>query len=447
MIKLIHNTLRRLLTHDGLKKYGVNISWLFFEKFVRMAIGFSVGIYVARQLGPANYGILNYALSYVGIFAIVAGLGLDSIVVRELVRTPEKKEELLGSAFLLRITGFIVMLAGASGGLVFSNNDQSTNIIVLVIAGGYLFQSLQVIDFYFQAEVKSKYVALSQITALLIVSVFRLYFAYYVFPLLYFAIIESAYIAITFILYVFFYVSSGNNIRNWKYKFNTALALMKSSWPLLLSGVAGMIYMRIDQVMIKSMLGDAEVGYYAVAVRLVEIWYFIPMIICSSLFPAIIRSKDVSEQHYERRVQKLVTLNLILSAAIILSTLLLGHYIVRVLYGESYLKSASILCIYIWVIVMVSFGVVRSKWLITEKLEYQFIICGLAGIICNVGLNYLLIRRIGLEGACYATVISQTLTALIIPLFMKKGGLSAALFFNLIYFKKYNHLKENKLKT
>lgn len=155
MLEKIKQLFDRALKHDGLKVYGANAAWLFAEKIFRMAIGFTVGIYIARQLGPAQYGLLNYAISFVGIFSVIAGLGLDSIVIRELVKYPEKRNKILGSTFVMKLAGFILMLAGIGIALYFSSNDHSTNLIILVIAAGYLFQIFQTIDFYFQSQVLS----------------------------------------------------------------------------------------------------------------------------------------------------------------------------------------------------------------------------------------------------------------------------------------------------
>lgn len=420
MIEKIKILIRRAAAHNGLRVYGANTIWLFTEKFFRILLGFTVGIYVARQLGPAQYGLLNYALSYVAIFSILMNLGLDSIVVRELVKTPDKRDKLLGSAFMLKLGGFGIMLMGIIIAIMFSSGDPHGNIVIAVIAAGYIFQTFQVLDFYYQAEVKSKYIALSQIIALLIVSAFRFYFAWKLYPLVYFAVLESLFMLISFSLYAVFYATSGNNIFAWKFDRPTAIALLKDSWPLFLSGAAGMIYMRIDQVMIKQMLGDAEVGYYAVAVRLVELWYFLPMIICSSLFPSIIRARNISEEHYRRRLQMLFSLMFWMATGIALTMTLAAKYIVPVLYGKEYEPSVPVMLIYSWNMIFCFLGVARGKWLINENLQNYAFVFSLFGAITNIVLNYILIESIGINGAAVATVTASFAVVYVGPLLFSK---------------------------
>jgi O-antigen/teichoic acid export membrane protein len=83
-------------------RYFANTSWLFGEKILRMIVGLFVGIWVARYLGPEQFGLLSYAQSFVGLFTAIATLGLDGIVVRELVKDPSRRDELIGTAFWLK---------------------------------------------------------------------------------------------------------------------------------------------------------------------------------------------------------------------------------------------------------------------------------------------------------------------------------------------------------
>jgi O-antigen/teichoic acid export membrane protein len=343
MIKRAKKLIQTAWAHKGLRHYGANTTWLMAEKIFRMVVGLTVGIYVARQLGPSKYGLLNYAISFVGIFSVLVGLGLDSIVVRDLVKYPEKRDKLLGSTFIMKLIGFLLMLLGIWAALYFSSNDYSTNMIILVIAAGYLFQIFQTIDFYFQAKVFSKYVAISQIIAWTLVSCGRAFCAWQGYPLIYFAWLEAINMFLMSLGYLCFYIIKVSHPFHWHFDFQIARKLLKNSWPLLLGGAAVMLYMRIDQVMIKAMLGDKQVGYYAVAVRLVELWYFVPLIICSSLFPSIVRAKEISKEHYQHRFQMLFTLMFWLAIVIALGATFAGKYIINHLYGSEYINSIPIL--------------------------------------------------------------------------------------------------------
>jgi len=398
--------LSRACNHDGLRKYGANTLWLFAEKAVRMALGLTVGVYIARQLGPAQYGLLNYAISFVAIFSVVISLGLDAIVVRELVRQPQRRMQILGSALGLEGIGYLLMLCGVGVGLHFSDNDRTTNLLILVIAAGYLFQVLQPIDYFFQAEVKSKYIAVTQMAAWILVSAGRAFCAWRGYPLIYFAGLEAANIALQGLGYAICYQLTSGNLLHWRFEPATARRLFKDSWMLLLSGMIGIVYMRIDQVMIKAMLGDAAVGYYAAAVRLSELWYFVPTLVCTSLFPAIIRAKTVSQAHYERRLQMLYNLLASFSLLLAVAVMLFGSQVVTLLYGEAYSPAIGILNIYIWSVMTIALTSALGRWMLVENLQLILMLAGAVGVMVNIGLNYLFIRRYGLNGAALATIIS-----------------------------------------
>lgn len=393
------------------KKYFFNTSWLFFERVVRLIIIFFVGIYIVRYLGPEDFGLLSYAISFVGLFSSIAALGLDNIIVRELVKEPEKKNKLLGTVFSLRLTGAIVSIILIALVLYIIKEDTFNSVLILIIATLTLFQSFNVIDFYFQATVTVKNSVAAQFISLLISSVIKILLIVYSAPLIYFAIVTSAEFFLLSVGFNFIYKLKGNSIFNWKYDSSLAKSLLKDSWPLILSGIAIAVYMKIDQVMIKKMLTTAEVGYYAGAVRICEAWYFIPVAIVTSLFPAIINAKNKSENLYNSRLQKLYDLLAFIAIAIAIPVTLFNETIISILLGGDYLPSASVLTIYIWAGLAVSLGVATNQYLITENYTRFSFYRTFAGMILNVILNFILIPIWGIEGSAVATLISYSIVA------------------------------------
>ncbi len=296
-------------------KYFKNTSWLFAEKILRMVVGLFVGIWVAKYLGPEQYGLLSYAQSFVGLFVAFATLGLDGIVVRELVKNERRRDELIGTAFWLKLIGAFAVLLILAIAINFTSNDHYTNTLVFIIASATIFQSFNVVDMYFQARVLSKYVVYANIISLFISSMVKIALILNEAPLIAFAgmvLFDSMVLALG---YVYFFLKTNNKytnaritLANLTFKRQTAVSLLRDSWPLILSGIVISIYMKIDQVMIKEMLDSEAVGQYAAAVRLSEAWYFIPMVITSSLFPAIINAKKQSEEMYYARLQRLYDL-------------------------------------------------------------------------------------------------------------------------------------------
>jgi len=180
---------------------------------------------------------------------------------------------------------------------------------------------------------------------------------------------------------------------------------------LILSGMVISIYMRIDQVMIKEMLGADQVGYYAAAVRLSEAWYFVPMAITSSVFPAIINAKKQNEELYYQRLQKLYDLMVWLAVAIALPTTFLAPWVIRVLYGEAFLPAAGVLSIHIWAGVFVFLGVASGKWFITENFMKLAFYRTFLGAIGNVIFNLIFIPILHIKGAALGTLLANFLAA------------------------------------
>ena len=400
-----------LKDHSGFRKYFANTSWLMGERILRMGVSLFVGIYVARYLGPERYGLLSYANSFVGIFLALATLGLDEVVVRELLKTPEQREKILGTSFLLKLIGTLLMWVAIFTAVPFTENDLQTNILIIIIAFGAVFQAFNVIDLNFQAKVKSKYVVHSQFVQLIISSIVKIILVVNEAPLIWFASVYSLDVIVLAMGLVFAYLYNGENIFSWKWSFETSKYLLHDSWPLIFAGVVVSVYMKIDQVMIKEMLGAKEVGLYAAAVKLSEAWYFLPMAIASSLFPAIINAKVYQKEVYYQRLQKLYDLMVWIAIAIALPISILSSWIVELLYGNEYLESSSVLNIHIWSGIFIFLGVASSKYLLAENYIKKTFYRTFVGALLNIIMNYYLIGIMGIKGAAISTFASHFFAA------------------------------------
>ena len=403
-------------------KYFKNTSWLFGEKILRMIVGLFVGVWVARYLGPEQFGLFSYAQSFVGLFTAFATLGLDGIVVRELVKDETRCDELIGTAFWLKLMGAFAVLAVLAIAVNFTSNDHFTNILVFIIASATIFQSFNVVDMYFQSKVMGKYIVYANVISLLLSSIVKVALILYDAPLIAFAwtiVFDSFILACGFL---YFYIKNHLNINLLHVRFekSTAVSLLRDSWPLILSGMVIAIYMKIDQVMIKEMMNSEAVGQYAAAVRISEAWYFIPMVIASSLFPAIINAKKQSEELYHARLQKLYNLMVWMAIAIALPMTFLSDWVIHLLYGNQYNQAGSVLMIHIWTGVFIFLGVASGKWFMAENLQMLAFLRTFYGMIINIILNIILIPKYGIQGAATATLISQIMAAYFSDLFNKK---------------------------
>ncbi len=410
--------IKSLQNHQGFMRYFKNTSWLFAEKILRMAVGLFVGIWVARYLGPEQYGLLSYAQSFVGIFAIIATLGLDGIVVRELVKDESRRDELIGTAFWLKVIGAIAVLFLLAIAVQFTSNDHYTNTLVFIIASAIIFQSFNVIDFYFQSKVMSRYVVFANIISLFLSSLVKIILILYEAPLIAFAwvvLFDGIVLACGFI---YFYIACNETFRNWKFSKSSAKNMLKDSYPLIIAGVINSIYMKVDQVMIKEMLDVTQVGYYSVAVKLSEVWFSVGVIICNSLFPAIVNAKKVSKEFYYQRLQNLFLFLVIIAYLLAIIVYFLSDFIILALYGKEFIKASSVLTIHIFSVIFVYLGVSSGRWLINENKTMLNFYRNLGGMAINIMLNVVFIEKYGIVGAAYASLIAYIIAFYLFDVFL-----------------------------
>lgn len=416
------DALTRMQTHEGFKRYFKNTGWLFIGRIGSMIITFLVGVYFARYLGPAQFGLLSYAVSFVGLFAFINGFGIDGILARELVQKPDKRDEILGSALALKIAGNVVLSLLIGVALVILKSEAVASILIIIITASYFFQAFNVIDSFFQSQVLSKKVVVAQLSVSLVLAVIKLVSIYLKLPLVFFAflyIIESVLLAS---IYILTYISHKLSILNWRPRVGIMISMFKNSWPFMFSGAAVLIYMKIDQIMIKQMLSNNAVGLYSAAVKLSEVWYFIPSIICTSVFPAIVNAKKRSDGSYERRMSQLYALLLWISIGIAAFVTLFAGIIISMIYGHAYVSSADVLRIYIWAGVPTFIGLGLSQYLVIENLLLINFILSFLGAVFNIALNLYLIPAFGINGAAIATLISYSLVVLGTVLFKHTRG-------------------------
>ena len=393
---------------------------MFAEQILRMVAGLLVGIWVARYLGPKQFGVFSYAIAFAALFSSIAKLGLDGILVRDLVKEPELRDAYLGTAFWLKLMGALLMLGVVTITMQLTSSDPLTNLYILIIASGAVFQSFEVVDFYFQSKVLSKFVSICKMTQLLISSLLKLYFIFTGAELIYFVLITLVdQVTLSLSLYIAYRFQK---LGSFYEHFNKEIAkqLLKDSWPLIFTGLVIIIYMRIDQIMIKEMLGEREVGLFSAAVRLSEVWYFIPVIISSSLFPSIVNAKKISEELYLGRLQHLYAVMIWVAIIIALLLTFVSNWVVTLLFGEAYREAGQVLAIHIWAGVFVFIGVASSKWFLSEGLQRYLTINTVAGAILNIVLNLFLIPRYGIYGSAIATVISQALASYLMNIVFRR---------------------------
>jgi O-antigen/teichoic acid export membrane protein len=402
----------------GLQKAFSNAGWLFADRSVRMGVGLVVGVWVGRYLGPLQFGEFNYAVAFAALFGPIATLGLDTIVIRELAKRPERKNELLGSAFILKLCGGVAAFSGAVACTwSMKRGDSLTIWLVGLAAGGFLFQPLNVIDFYFQSNVRSKYSVFASNGAFIIMTLVRVVLLITSAPLIYFACAALGEIMFTSAFYLVAYRANDNDIRSWRCNRATAFDLLSNSWPLIFASVALMVQARIDQVMLGDMVGTREVGQYAAAMRLIEVFGFVPTIIVSTISPHVARAKAVSEAVYHRRLLEAYRTMTITFLLVAVPIFFLGERMVLLLYGSEYRGAAVLLSFFAIRLFFANFGVAKTLFLTNESLFVYSLITAIIGAIVNIVGNYFLIPRFHSVGAILASIVSFSTTTFVMDIF------------------------------
>ncbi|MEJ5961237.1 flippase [Pedobacter immunditicola] len=388
------------------QKYFKNTSWLMFGKILSMIVGFLI----ARYLGPVSFGDLSFADALTAIVAAVGTLGLDSFIIREIIKEPNKKNEILGTSLAMRLAVNLLIIPISIGIYLlfheFSDKPgRPLTLIITLLSIASFFKSFNVIDSYFQSQVQSKYVVQVQNIVVILSAVVKIVLVWLNMPLIYFAAAITLDALILAMGLVWMYHIRGFDMRQWTFNWSRAKSLLQQSFPLILSAVMVSIYMKIDQVMLKN-VGSAEVGIYSAAAKISEAWYFIPLAIVTSVFPAIINARQTDLDRYHKRLKNLYDLLIFMSLPVAIVLSFFGTDLIHLLYGNRYEGAGPMLSIHIWSGVFVFLGVASSQYLLAEgytKISFQRTAFG---AVANILLNLWLIPLYGGVGASIATLIA-----------------------------------------
>lgn len=403
------NILSKYKSIDGnKKKIFNNVFWAMLGKVINMGAALFVGILVARYLGPENYGIMNYVISYVALFSVIATFGLSNIEVRELSKSPENKDAILGTCFGLRFVFTTIAYALIVISVYIYKTDAFTKTMILVYGLSlYTTSCFEVIRNYFTSIIKNEYVVKSEIARTLIGASIKVILLLGHAPLWCFI----AAIAFDTVLVASGYVISYNKvvgkIRDWKYDQTIVRYLINQSFPLLLSGAAIIIYQKIDQVMIGNMIDKQSVGYFATAGKFLDLILFLPTVLTQTVTPLIVKTKENgTKEEYQYKSYQFISV--VVWVSIILAALVsfLAYWMIYCTFGIKYIAAVPVLQIMAWKTVGMAISSSGGQLIIIEKLQKWAVFRNLAGCIVCVALNLILIPKYGVVGSAFVTIIT-----------------------------------------
>ena len=384
-----------------------NLFWAVLGKIANLVSGLIVGILVARYLGPEQYGLMNYVISYVFLFMTFSAFGLDAIEVREEARKEKDYQTIIGTAFGLKILFSLLFMALVILTSWQMDADAYTTTLVAIYSLTIILNSFGVIRNYFLAIVQNEYVVKAEISRTLLGIAIKVLLLLLGASLTWFLVAYTLDGLLLASGYWMAYRVKVGRISEWRYERKYALFLLKESFPLLLTNVAVIVYQRIDQVMIGQMINKESVGYFSVASRFVEVLLYIPMMLAQTITPVLVRTREQSEQEYVKKGQQFMNLSLWLSLLAAAVTSMLSYWIILLTFGEAYLPAVAILQVMSFKAASVALSNTAGAMLVTEGLQrYAILRDGFGCIVCVV-LNYLLLPRYGIMAAAFVAIASN----------------------------------------
>lgn len=384
-----------------------NLIWATAGKVVSVFSGLVIGILVARYLGPEQFGLMNWVISYVFLFQTISIFGLDLIETREEAAHPKDYNTIIGTAFSIRCVLSVISILLCIGTCYVMGKDADTTTMVAIYSISVMANTLSVIRNYFFAIVQNKRVVQSEISRTLIGMGIKVVLLY-MHASLYWFVAATMFDAILLASgYIVSYQKEIGRICQWQFSWLCAKFLIRESAPLVLCHAAVMVYQRIDQVMIGEMIDDASVGYFSVAGRFVEILIFIPMILAQTISPVLTKIRTQSEAEYIHKSQQFMNMSFWFSAMAAVLTSVISYWLILYLFGEAYLPAVIILQIMSFKVVSLALSNTAGSMIVIEGLQKYAFVRDLLGCLVCIALNWYLLPRYGVVAAAVISILSN----------------------------------------
>lgn len=377
-----------------------------------MAISLLVGIWIVRYFGPEYFGKFNYVNAWLTLMAAMIPLGTESIIVSELVKDSDNKDTILSTSFVLYFfTGLIFTLLSIAFVIISKPNDLEIFSLIWILSIPYFLRCLTVPRYFYESNLSIKRIVLIENAYLIVFTFIKIYFLIFSYPFIYFIwsfSLEGIFISLTvFISYNFKKLSIKFKYFSWI----RTKSIIGASFSLFLSSLAIILYMKVDQIMIGNMLGNKELGYYSVAVRLSELWYFVPVAISTSFYPLLIGLYEINKERYWFELQRLHVILFVIAFLVAICVQIFADWGIEFLYGEKFIESAAVIKLHVWSGIFVFLGVAGSNHFVIGSIQRYSFYKSLVGLIANIILNLMIIPYYGIIGAALATLISQVIAS------------------------------------
>ena len=383
-----------------------NASWIIGIQIIKSIFNLAISMFTARLLGPSGFGLINYAASIVAFVVPIMNLGINSILVKEIISYPNKEGETLGTAVVMSVvSAFFCILGIFSFTSLINRNEKETIIVCTLYSLLLIFQALEMIIYWFQAKLKSKYTSLVALISYILVSIYKIFLLSTQKSVRWFAISNALdYMLIAFAALIIYRRMGG---QRFSFSLKTAKRLLGASKYYIISNLMIVVFSQTDRIMLKLMIDDAETGYYSVAATCAAMTGFVFSALIDSFRPMVFEYKKTDEIRYEKSIIMLYSIVIYLSVIQSVLFTLFAPLIISVLYGSAYMASVSVLQIIVWYCTFSYLGGARDIWILAENKQKHLLIINALGAFMNILLNGILIPLLGADGAAIASVATQ----------------------------------------
>lgn len=397
-----------------------NAGWIISGRIAQMVLSFLVSIFTARYLGPSNYGIINYAGAYVAFFTSLCTLGINSVIIKDFVDHPDEQGKALGTTIVLRAVSSLLSSLMIVGIVSIVDKEEPVTVVVSALCSiALVFQIFDTINYWFQSKYQSKITAIAGLVAYVATSVYKIVLLFLQKSVVWFAFATSVdYIVVAVFLFAAYKKYDGPKFR---FSWGKAKQLLGKSYHYILSGMMVAIYMQTDKLMLKQMLDETTVGYYSLATTLSGMWVFVLTAIIDSIYPTILslyKKGDITA--FERKNRQLYAIVIYISIFVAAMFVLFGKFAIRLLYGVEYEPAATPLQIVTWYTIFSYLGVARNAWIVCTNNQKYLKYMYFSAAVLNVIMNLCFIPLWGASGAAFASLLTQILTSIVLPCFIKQ---------------------------
>ena len=407
-----------------MNKALINTAWILGEKVMLALAGIFITVYVARYLGPSEFGLISLALAIVALITPMVKMGGDNVVFNRLARNRQSGLLLMAASTRVRAINFVIICTLLTIGAWFYFDTPKQMAVFSIIIWGSFFTTNEIYSVFFNSSLDSKFNTVAQNIALGVGVALKFAFIKLGATVGFFAAANIIQWAVSYFIKQHLFRKKTRDIAH-TFKARSrrhSRHIVQVGVPLAISSLSIALYTRTDQIMLGSMIDETHVGWYSAALTLSQGWMMFPMALMTSWMVGINQANRGNDAAlFEHRIRRLF---LGVFAVAIIPAIIMGVFrepIIELLYGEEYAPAASVLGVTVISSVFSVLGTSAFN-VITVMGGYSFLLKKMLFVSAlNIVLNYLLIPQYGLVGAAMSTLIAEILSAVVLNLFYRRG--------------------------